>query len=162
MKDYGGSNTAVGHRRWILYSRAKVMGHGATSSYDALGVIGSFANPDTLPEFIAWPPKGYVPAPLVYPRWSFGKPGADFSNATISMLDDAGAPVNLSIIFRDTKKNQKESLGLKAYGDKSIVWEPESLELSLDDYSYHVKIEDVLLNGETKSYEYDVVVIQIP
>ena len=161
MRDNGSNNIAVGHRRWILYSKAKVMGHGATSSYDALGVIGSFANPDTLPEFIAWPPKGYVPAPLVYARWSFSIPGASFSNATISMVDNSGSPVNVSVIFTDNKKSSSENLKLGSYGDNAIIWEPESLELGLDDYSYHVKIENVLLGGETKTYEYDVVVIQV-
>ena len=45
MEDFGTNNTAVGHRRWILYSRAKVMGHGSTSNSQALWVIGDLRPP---------------------------------------------------------------------------------------------------------------------
>ncbi len=162
MRDSGSSNAALGHRRWILYSKAKVMGHGSTSSYDALCVLGGNASPDTLPEFIAWPPKGYVPAPIIYPRWSFSIPGADFSAATVSMTDNFGSVVSVSVIFRDAKKSDYEKHKLSSYGDNVIAWEPETLELGLDDYAYHIKVEKVKVNGETKGYEYDVIVLQIP
>lgn len=42
IRDPGASNTAVGHRRWILYPRQLEMGTGSTSNANALWVIGVF------------------------------------------------------------------------------------------------------------------------
>ncbi len=36
IQDAGSSNSACGHRRWILYSRARTFGHGSTEESDAL------------------------------------------------------------------------------------------------------------------------------
>ncbi|MDD3877004.1 MAG: CAP domain-containing protein [Bacteroidales bacterium] len=152
IQDDGANNTAVGHRRWILYSKAKVMGTGSTPNSNALWVLGNSSNPlpSDMPEFIAWPPKGLVPAPIVYPRWSLSVPSADFTNAQVNMTDGAGNPLSLNIIARNGN-----------YGDKSIVWEPEGINTtSSGDVTYNVSITDVLLGGVTKTYSYQVIIIQ--
>jgi hypothetical protein len=104
MHDWGDSNYFVGHRRWILYPPQKVMGTGsvpATSvngtyhfAANALWVVGGFGTRPAAPEWVAWPPDGYVPYPVVYPRWSFSYPGADFSRASVAM-SQSGSPVPL-------------------------------------------------------------------
>jgi len=48
--------------------------------------------PATRNAFVSWPPPGYVPYPVVYPRWSFSYPSADFSAATVTMTSN-GVPV---------------------------------------------------------------------
>ena len=72
IRDSGGGNTAVGHRRWILYPRQTSMGTGSTDARNgnfpgsnALWVISSFGSRPSNPEWIAWPPQGYVPYQVV-------------------------------------------------------------------------------------------------
>ena len=94
MADFGTDqypdwNNTVGHRRWILFPQTLVMGTGdvpgnpATNKREAntLWVFpGEFGpRPQTRDEFIAWPPRGYVPNTLVWSRWSLSYPNADFS-----------------------------------------------------------------------------------
>ena len=98
IRDRGSENFALGHRRWLLWPRLQEVGIGNTSSYNAVWVIGAAGTPpiDT-PEFIAWPPQGYLPKQLAYPRWSFSIAGADFRNSEISMSIKDGANVSLEV-----------------------------------------------------------------
>jgi hypothetical protein len=150
MSDYGTGNEACGHRRWLLYSRADTMGLGSTSGYQALWVIGGTVTPATMPDHIAWPPQGYVPAPLVFSRWSLGVPGGDFSSASVNMTDASGTAVPLSIISTTS-----------GYGDNTIVWLPTGIITnSTADVTYHVTVGNVNVGGNIKSYDYNVVIIQ--
>lgn len=128
MQDAGDNNLAVGHRRWLLFSRAQEMGHGSIPHAEApeqpgvyrssasIWVVGDF-NPAPPPgvEFIAWPPAGFVPHPVVWPRWSFGLPqsAARFASATVTMQKE-GTPIPVAIIHR----------GDSSTGDPTLVWEP--------------------------------------
>lgn len=153
MQDPGSGNTACGHRRWILYSRSKVMGVGSTSSANSLWVLGNSGNPlpSGMPEYIAWPPKGYVCAPLVFARWSLSVPSADFSAATVSMTDASGTAVPCTIVSSTDN----------GYGDNTIVWEPTGVNTSgTSDVTYHVNVNNVTVSSNTKNYSYDVVIIQ--
>lgn len=40
---------------------------------------------------MAWPPAGYVPYQVIYPRWSFAIAGANFSQAAVTMARGASA-----------------------------------------------------------------------
>lgn len=152
IDDFGANNKPVGHRRWLLYSKGLVMGHGSTDNTNAIWVMQSGGStPSDLPEFIAYPPKGYVPAPLIYDRWSFGIPGADFSNATITMKDPANANVSCNV-------TSKSDTGM---GDNTIVWEPADVNTSSDtDVTYTVTVGGVKIGADTKSYTYSVTIIQ--
>ena len=101
MKDPGSGNEAVGHRRWVLYPQTQVMGTGdippqpGYAPTNALVVFDDHmweARPATRDNFVAWPPPGYVPYQVVYPRWSFSYPKADFSNALVSMTSSGEQP----------------------------------------------------------------------
>ncbi|NJL06145.1 MAG: hypothetical protein HC911_14825, partial [Chloroflexaceae bacterium] len=77
IKDSGAGNDAVGHRRWIFFPQTLTMGTGDVPSIDrswganALWVFGSRSPTRTArDEFVAWPPPGFVPYQIVYPRWS--------------------------------------------------------------------------------------------
>jgi hypothetical protein len=151
MSDYGSGNYMVGHRRWILYTKANIMGAGSTSGAQALWVIGGTTTPATVPEYIAWPPKGYVPAPLVYARWSLSIPSANFSSATVTMTDGTGAAITCSIVSSTDN----------GYGDNTLVWEPTGVNTSSTaDVTYHVTVSNVTVSSVVKNYSYDVVIIQ--
>lgn len=149
IDDPGSSNIDCGHRRWILYSKAKVMGHGATSRADALWVIGGSETPEIMPEYIPYPGEGYFPAPLVYSKWSLGVPGADFSNATVEMTGPEGKISNIEIL----------SHSRNGYGDNTFIWQPEGIQInSEEDIKYTINIKNVIVDNETKSYQYDVII----
>jgi uncharacterized protein YkwD len=94
MKDPGSNNAAAGHRRWILYPQTQNMGTGDIPpdggyASNALWVFDSHmweARPPVRDSFVAWPPPGYVPYQVVYPRWSFSYPSADFSQTSVTMM----------------------------------------------------------------------------
>lgn len=153
MRDNGSSNKPVGHRRWVLFSKAKVMGIGHTSTFNALWVMGNSSNPvpANLPTFIPWPPKGYVPAPLVFDRWSFSKRSADFTNTTVSMTDASGNAIPLTIISNTDN----------GYGDNTIVWEPTGINTtSTSDVSYNVTVGNVKVSNVDSTYTYKVTIIK--
>jgi hypothetical protein len=67
IEDYGSGNSAVGHRRWILYPQTQTMGTGDIPFNDpyraanALWVIDSHywdPRPATRDGFVSWPPPG--------------------------------------------------------------------------------------------------------
>ena len=159
IQDDGSNNAVVGHRRWMLFSRAKEFGLGCTTGSSVLHCIEHTGDdlPANTPEYIAYPPN-YIPQSLVFARWSFAVPnpasfysGVDFSAATIKMTNNSGANVPLNII----------SSVDNGYGDQTIVWEPQGvITNSTGDLKYHVVIDNVVFNGVTKKYEYDVNIIK--
>ncbi|MGB5553132.1 MAG: CAP domain-containing protein [Flavobacteriaceae bacterium] len=153
LRDAGSDNGAVGHRRWLLWPRLHEVGVGNTNGTNALWVLGMAGTPPAdAPEYISWPPKGYVPGNLAYPRWSFSIENADFSSTQVSMYDDSGAKIAVET---------EELVGI--YGDNTIVWvplinwmpalTPDTLE---KEYTYTVKLSNVGINGELKNFEYFV------
>lgn len=147
ISEPGDSNGPVGHRRWLLYPRLAAIGIGNTDSSNAIWVVGnSGQEPSDMPEFIAWPPAGYVPKEVVFPRWSFSIPNADFSQTTVSMIDQNGTIIDLSL----------EELSL-AYADPTIVWVPKGIDTNTGlDISYVVTLKNVVLDEQTHDYEYHV------
>ena len=93
VSDNGTNNQPVGHRRWLLFPQSTTMGAGDVSETGTNGransiwVIdpstGSLPRPATRDNFVAWPPKGYVPYQAVYPRWSISYANANFGGAEI-------------------------------------------------------------------------------
>lgn len=165
MLDNGTNNAPVGHRRWVLYPQTQNMGTGDVSSgtfnsaramaANALWTLDSHTY-DTRPvvrdDFIAWPPKGYVPYPVVYGRWSLSHSRADFSAANVSVTK-GGVNVPVSV----------EALH-DGYGENTLVW---LLQGTIDstvwprpiaDERYTVTVSNVLLNGATRSFTYDVTI----
>ena len=156
IKDSGEGNNETGHRRWILYSQAKVMGHGATDMSDALWVVPPvWTKPAKYEKFIAWPCQGFMPAHLVFPRWSFAYQDADFTNAKVTMTGPDGGNVALKVEVMSGNGN--------IVGDRAIVWVPENIKLdSPKDIVYTVNIRNVKIGEELKDFTYKVTLIQIP
>ncbi len=153
MRDGGAGNEAVGHRRWLLYPPQRTMGAGSTAAThdlfhgsNALWIMGEFGPRASGPEWVAWPPQGYVPWELVFERWSFSIHQADFSAARVSMSRN-GEIIQLTQLAPQS-----------GYGDNTLVWEPA---LGADSETgreaiYQVRIENVRQGGQARSYEYEV------
>lgn len=150
IQDPGPNNQAVGHRRWLLYPKAKKFGNGITGTKNVIYVSDNFTNPSgNNKPYVAYPPDGYIPAPLVYDRWSFSIPYADFSYAYVRMTDDKGYGVQLNVIHYNG-----------AYGDPAIVWEPTGIQLyNSYDKTYTVTIGGIR-NSAQSIYTYNTTIIQ--
>lgn len=150
MMDNGTNNKPAGHRRWILHSAKTQFSYGTTDASMSLGCIGTAGGNTKIPEFIAYPPKGYIPQALVFQRWSFGLPGADFSNATVTMKGPVGA-VALTVVSKTDN----------GYGDNTIVWEPTGIVVnSAADMVYTVTISGIGGAAKNSSYTYSTTIIK--
>ena len=184
MQDAGSNNYHVGHRRWLLYPHTITMGVGAvdrqsresltpnyypmasviytaditgtTQRIVAAPLISSDPALDKAP--IAWPPAGYVPYPVVYPRWSFSYPGADFSNATVLMFDAIDNNASVPIEPEQYKAN---------IGENTLVWIPKGLDPNnsstnwsrpSSDEKYHVILAGVKVGGVDHNINYTVTI----
>ncbi len=159
IEDAGSSNIPVGHRRWLLYPRAVTMGNGGIPvngpycSSACIWVIGNFSSPPSPAPEIPWPPKGYVPYQVVYPRWSFSLAGANFNSATVSMTE-GGSGVGATKIH-PTPSNP----AISGLGDPTIVWEPSIPSGNPGaETTYSVTISGVTGTGQSQ-YTYDVTII---
>ena len=164
IRDHGASNKEVGHRRWIFHAPTREMGtgdveaQGEFSPANALWIqdaLVSSPRPTTRDEFVAWPPKGHIPAPLVWPRWSFALPGANFSGATVSMKRN-GTPITTQIEAAVTG-NTLDSILVWLYDGKSGD-DRDSHPTPDADVNYEVTVSNVAAGGITKNYTYTVTV----
>ncbi|MCG6880051.1 MAG: choice-of-anchor D domain-containing protein [Deltaproteobacteria bacterium] len=162
MEDSGSSNYFVGHRRWALYPQTQMMGTGDVPSdapyyqwtANALWVFDSHIwepRPATREEYVAWPPPGYVPYQVVYPRWSFAYDDADLSGATVTMTQD-GSPVSVT--------QETYSPG---YGENTLVWRPFNMAYDATWptehlATYEVTISNVVISRAPRSFTYSVTV----
>lgn len=165
IEDEGSNNMRVGHRRWMLFSRATDFGFGCTESSGTLWVINDLGFvqppiPAKTPAFVAWPPKGFIPRDVVYPRWSLSIPAAtypyqvDFTSATVVMTDAQGNNVSLAIEYANPIENTYR-------GDNTITWRPAGINLSSDaDQKYTVKVSNVMVEGVATNYQYDVTIFK--
>lgn len=169
MRDAGSNNPEVGHRRWVLYPQTRTMGTGdvpagvlngvGVSPANALWVFdGNFGGtrPATRDGFVAWPPRGYVPYPVVYGRWSLSYPNADFSSATVT-VSKGGVGVPVLVEYRSTATTPN-------FGEDTIVW---SINGSNDaavyprpnaDENHLVTVSGVRGTGVPSSFSYNVIV----
>jgi uncharacterized protein YkwD len=161
MRDPGAGNDRVGHRRWLLYPQTRTMGTGnipPAAGYPASSALRVFDShmweprPPVRDEFVAWPPPGYVPYPVVFARWSFSYPDADFGAATVTMRSGS-ASVTL-----------KQSAPVDGFGENTLVWIPLGLADGANwprptaDTAYDVTISNVLINNQSRDFTYRVIV----
>jgi hypothetical protein len=157
IRDDGSNNTAVGHRRWILYPQTKKMGTGDVSSTvnnpssNALWVFdGNYGKPRpaTRDPFVAWPSKGYFPYNLVPARWSFSYPGASFSSAGVTVVRNG---VNLPATLLPVANG---------YGENTLVWTLSGWDSSppSTDSVVTVTVSNVSVGGVPQDFTYQVIV----
>lgn len=160
IEDPGAGNTRAGHRNWILHPTTRQMGTGdipAAGGWasNALWVFDNvFGAQPQLREgdgFVAWPPRGYVPGQVVFPRWSLSLRGGDFSVATVTMTA-GGANVPATVVHRDAASNGAPF--------PIIVWEPSGVNTNPpNDITYRVSVAGVRVGGQPRSFSYDVTVL---
>ncbi len=146
MTDPGAGNTFVGHRRWILYPPTQTMGVGdIPADANALYVVQP-QTPAPAVTAVAWPPAGYVPAPLMPQRWSLqSSPDSDFSRATVAVSEN-GVPQTVEILSNVDN----------GYGGNAIVWDLPFAPAPQPGLQtvYSVDVENVLIDGAPQSFTY--------
>ncbi|MFN8496046.1 MAG: CAP domain-containing protein [Caldilineaceae bacterium] len=157
MEDPGDGNYFLGHRRWLLHPQTQVMGTGdipATSGYPPANALWVFDDhifdptPATRDGFVAWPPPGFVPNAVIYPRWSFSYPNADFSQTQIVMTAN-GQDIPLKL---ETIKD--------GFGQNTVVWTPSATILASNQQTaaanagYTIKLSHVLVDGQAREFAY--------
>jgi len=162
MRDSGSGNAACGHRRWILYPQTEETGTGSVPSYDsypkAMALRGwddNFAGsrPAVRDTFVSWPSPGYVPYPVVFGRWSFSYPSADFSSATVTMTENGSG---ISTVLEPLTNG---------FGENTIVWRPNGVSDSyiwpqpVSDMIYTVTVANVMIGGSPESFTYAVTIM---
>lgn len=158
IADNGSGNYAVGHRRWVLHPPTQHMGTGdipQTPGYPAANALWVFdpnvwgPRPSTRDDFVAWPPPGYVPYQVIFPRWSFSYPNADFSSTQVSMNLE-GEDITLYV----------QPLVPNSYGENTIVWEPVLTfpRPPSRDYVHNVSLTNVVINGTPHNFTYQVII----
>lgn len=158
MDDYGSNNAQVGHRAWLLKPQQSTMGTGdvpASSYYRAANAIWVTASSDnttaTLRDpYIAWPPQGYMPYSITPNRWSLEKPGADFTNAQIT-VSQAGVEQNITV---------------ESYSNGRLVWhladrdpnQSSAWPRPTQDTAYDVSVSNISTANGTEDYQYRVTI----
>jgi hypothetical protein len=165
--DPGEPNYIVGHRRGVLYPQNQVMGFGAVPGGTVNGVSNSPAHalwvyddnfsaprPTVRDDFVAWPPAGYVPYPVVWGRWSLSYPKADFSQAKLTVtLNGVAVGATTEQLAPDVAGENTLVWLLQGTDSRSVAAKPAS------DQRYHVTVSNVLIAGQApRTFSYDVVV----
>ncbi len=156
----GAENSDVGHRRFIFNSRLQEVATGDVNPTDtsylpanALYVMGDWLTPSSQPQFTSWPNSGYIPEDITPRLWSLSYPGADFSNATITMKLDGGATLNTTITNPE----------FRYYADNTIVWKSTDSSAipsaEIHDVTINVTISNIIIEGNTSSHDYSVTII---
>lgn len=160
IEDPGSNNLAVGHRAWILYPKLSAMGtgsvfNGADQNWAANVLMwGDNMNGQSYSGFVAYPPAGYIPSSLVFPRWSFQMTGADFTSASVTMTDKDGVSIGTTIIHKEAQGGAP---------DARICWEPAISNLPQGitaDTEFNVTVSGIK-NAPQTSYAYTVKVFWV-
>jgi uncharacterized protein YkwD len=143
MDEPGGTNTAVGHRRWVLNPFMTQVGIGSTSTANALTVIGPTASNRPNPRYIGWPTAGYFPNAIEPDgRWSLsaGKKSISFARAKIHVYSSSGrVPVHKYAVEN-------------GYAQPTVVWEmPPGFSKTS---SYRVVVKNIHRKGSSKRLKY--------
>ncbi len=158
VSDTGNNNLAVGHRRWVLFPQSTTMGVGEVNQTGSFGranatwVVDSSAmaaaRPATRDNFVAWPPKGYVPYQAVYARWSISYPGANFAGAAVTMSRNGSAVSSTLLPIQN------------GFGENTLVWEPSvNLGVAGADTNVDVTVSNVVVGGVSQTFQYRVIII---
>jgi len=162
IEDPGANNAAVGHRRKVLFPEVFRMGSGnvpATGTNWAASVL-RYSLEDLVPDlpgpqWHGWPSPGFVPAPIVYARWSMASRRSGFLNAVVTMTDQmTGAMIPTTVVHRDGQQfNLLPAGGItwrpdwSAYGGKVPINTPLEVKITgiegpESEYTYSVTIID--------------------
>ncbi len=153
-------------RRWLLYTKAKEVGYGATHKTEAIYFNHLDQHPKINCKFMAYPWNGFIPVNLVSPTWTFSIPEGnkvDLSTAEIVVKDDHNKKMHVKMHHTE-----------KHFLDHTIAWEMPDLyteeeakkmqnNLSKKGFvgrTITVTISNVLVNHEPKNFFYQVKIIE--
>ena len=154
IEDSGDNNTFVGHRRWILSPELRGVASGDIPRSDtslatnALFVFDTQTAVPTRDNGIAWPPPGYVPADVVYERWSYVLPGANFANAQVAVTGPNGT-------IPTTIDSRSDWMGA------GIVFVPAIPKSQVSESTYTVSISGIT-GASTSTITYRTTAIEVP
>ena len=127
------------------------------SAANATWIIDANVNgprPVTTKPYVAWPPEGFAPYPLVFPQWSFALSNADLSSATVSMISNG---VSVAVAIQPY---------VNGYGENTLVWVPLGLNTTSNntvfpfsgaDTVYTVTVTNIVVPGGAKvGFTYNV------
>ncbi len=100
----------LGHRRWLFSPELHTVTYGQTGSFACM-TLGLGARDARAPQYVAWPPGGWVPTPVMGTIWSFSRAGVTAAGTQVEVLRD-GARVNVSAVARADGR-----------GDDTVSWE---------------------------------------
>lgn len=147
LDEPGASNTAVGHRRWLLNPFSTQMGSGSTKTANAITVIGPTSTTRPNPAYVSWPTAGWFPTTLEPDgRWSLsaGNKRTNFSRASVRVYRNG----TLLRTSRHAVHN--------GYAQPTLVWEmPDSAARS---GSFHVVVKGIRIGRKARrhTWSYDV------
>lgn len=170
IADAGSNNAAVGHRRWLFYPQTLRMGTGDVAgdttrvTSNAVWVVDDqlrSPRPPTRTVETTYPPAGFVPYRLVWPRWSFSYPGANFSAANVAMTRN-GQPVPTRLEPLSPRPGTNEL----AAGEPTLVWVYDNQNTDNEtahprptaDVVYTVTVSNVLIGSTPRTFTYQVTV----
>ncbi|MCY4418703.1 MAG: IPT/TIG domain-containing protein [Cytophagales bacterium] len=159
IEDPGRGNERVGHRTWFLHPKLREIGVGYTHISGAVWWNFHDAHPKDIPEFISWPPHGYVVDELVYPRWSFHYLSTDPRTDKINLAKvrvlrkNSSEEIPIDVIARHNQGN---------FGLLSIVWTLKENVKPQDtkDVILSVTVSDLLIGGLRKAFTYEVKIVK--
>lgn len=150
-----GNSTTMGHRRWILNPPLDPVGFGMYVGGDAgygsaaCLVVFNQSGSGPRPDFVAYPPPGYIPVALAQTTWTFAGDGFNFSAPTVSvtrMSDNANLAVTIIPVQNPGGFNYPDATSWAPSG-----WTPMAGQI------YRVSI-----SAGTKSASYDVKPVGCP
>jgi len=116
MDDKGTTNTAVGHRRWILNPTTREMGSGSTHVSNTLKVFGvKTSTKAAKPRWMEWPPAGWSPTQIEPAgRWSLSASSSkvSFAKAKVKVVGSSGKALKV-----------KRYAPKDGYGPDTLVWD---------------------------------------
>lgn len=142
MDDRGAHNTAVGHRRWLLYPFTKSIGIGSTTRANAIVVTGPRTdNTRPNPRWTSWPSAGYFPGSLEPAgRWSMssGIRNENFNRAKVR-------------VWKNGKRIHPRKLRVQnGYGMPTIVWQMPAEKVRRGTYA--VQVAGITRPGVKRAY----------
>lgn len=165
------------NRRRLMYPKLSVVGFGQLKTHFAFKVTGAGTSGQnqTVPETVAFPPKGFIMKDMLPKTWSFVVPGADvrYSSVTLRMRDFYSKPklsgkkpplVDVAI--------EVDNRGWSTQGQSGTLGEDPAILFKItdsrvmdeyyenEDLEYEVTIRNVLINGVSKDFTYPVKVIR--
>ncbi|MDP2176744.1 MAG: hypothetical protein Q8K70_12615 [Bacteroidota bacterium] len=160
------------NRIWLLYPRLSRVGYGQLNGVFGIKVTGDGTENTsiTTPEYVAWPPKGFVVQEIINSgsRWSFTMMNADFSEVMVNVKTRDLTKAKLKNINKLPMKELEVKIIEKKMNthleDRTIFWTIKDIVVDDayedEDREYEVTISNVKVGNAYKSYKYTTFVIK--